>query len=122
MGSWKIMLILFPRMSFMTLSPDPTSSCPSSFIDPLTILPVVANICIIEYAVTDFPDPDSPTMPSTLPLSRLNDMPFTARTSPASVKKDVCRSHTSNNAIISASLIVQLGIEGVAKTVSEKVQ
>ena len=37
---------LFPRTVFMTFSPAPTSSCPSSLIDPDTILPVPARICI----------------------------------------------------------------------------
>ena len=59
---------------------------------------------MMEYAVTDFPEPDSPTMPSTFRRSRLKDTPLTAFTSPAGVKKEVCKSRTCNNsAIFSAS-------------------
>ena len=47
---------------------------------------------MIESAVTDLPQPDSPTMPSVLPVSTSNEMPSTARTSPSRVEKYVCRS------------------------------
>jgi len=43
--------------------------------------------CNIEYDVTDFPEPDSPTIPKVFPGSKLKEIPLTARTSPASVKK-----------------------------------
>jgi hypothetical protein len=35
----------------------------------------------MESAETDFPDPDSPTIPSVFPLSRAKEMLFTAVTS-----------------------------------------
>ena len=44
---------------------------------------------MIEYAVTDFPEPDSPTMPRISPGFRSKLTPFTACTSPLSVKNDV---------------------------------
>ena len=37
---------------------------------------------MIERDSTDLPEPDSPTMPSVLPRSRVNDTPSTARTVP----------------------------------------
>ena len=40
---------------------------------------------MIESAVTDLPEPDSPTIPSVVPASTENESPFTARTSPSSV-------------------------------------
>ncbi len=91
--------ILLPRTFFITFSLHPTSSCPSNLMDPETILPVGASICMMEYAVTDLPEPDSPTIPSTFPRSRLKETPLTALTSPASVKNDVCRSFTSRSCI-----------------------
>jgi hypothetical protein len=42
---------------------------------------------MIESAVTDFPQPDSPTIPSVFLSSSLNDTPSTACTSPARVGK-----------------------------------
>ena len=91
-------------------------------MEPDTILPVPARICMTEYAVTDLPEPDSPTMPRTFPLSRLKDIPFTARTTPASVKNEVCRSLTSKRAIFLSSLTVQLRVKRISQTVAEKVQ
>jgi hypothetical protein len=42
---------------------------------------------MIDSAVTVFPHPDSPTMPSVSPLSMWRSTPSTARTTPSSVKK-----------------------------------
>ena len=39
----------------------------------------------IDKDVTDFPDPDSPTMPNTSPLNISNETPSTALAVPASV-------------------------------------
>ena len=51
---------------------------------------------MIAWVLTDFPDPDSPTMASVLPVSTVNDMPWTAYTVPSSVSKDTRRSRTSS--------------------------
>ena len=48
MGSWNMMEILLPRIFFMTFSSAPTSSCPSYLMEPETIFPVEARICMIE--------------------------------------------------------------------------
>ena len=52
---------------------------------------------MIESAVTDLPEPDSPTIPSVVPASTDNDSPLTARTIPSSVANDVARSTTSRS-------------------------
>ena len=57
---------------------------------------------MIESAVTDLPQPDSPTMPSVLPRSTAKLTPSTARTSPDRVPKYVRRSSTSSSAIYAA--------------------
>ena len=54
---------------------------------------------MIESAVTDFPQPDSPTIPSVFPFSSEKLMPSTACTTPSRVKKCVRRSSTSSSAI-----------------------
>ena len=64
---------------------------PLKYISPPVILPGSVNIRRIEYAVTLLPEPLSPTMPSVFPISRLNEMPFTAWTTPCSVGKEVLR-------------------------------
>src|SRR2546430_726965 len=47
--------------------------------------------------VTDFPEPDSPTIATTSPRSRVNETPSTARTRPSSVANETCRSCTSSS-------------------------
>lgn len=47
-------------------------------------------------AVTDFPEPDPPTMPSVSPGSTWKETPSTAFTEPSSVGKTVSRSLTSS--------------------------
>ncbi len=54
---------------------------------------------MIESAVTDLPQPDSPTIPSVLPTSTSNETPSTAWTAPSRVKKYVFRFATSSSAI-----------------------
>src|SRR3954447_3412880 len=71
-------------------------------------------------AVTDLPQPDSPTMPSVSPASTSNETPSTARTTPSGVPKCVCRLSTSSNAIRSEPL-GQPRIECVTQPVAQKV-
>ena len=51
---------------------------------------------MIASEVTDFPEPDSPTMPSTSPAARSNETQRTAATDPLSDGKLTCRSRTDN--------------------------
>src|SRR3954454_19073926 len=51
-----------------------------------------------ERPVTVFPEPDSPTIPSTSPRPTANDTPSTAFTTPARVKKWTFRSSTERTA------------------------
>src|SRR5260370_24219930 len=52
-----------------------------------------------DMAVTDLPQPDSPTMASVSPSSTWKETPSTARLIPSGVRKWVCRFWTSSNAI-----------------------
>jgi hypothetical protein len=47
---------------------------------------------MIDSAVTDLPQPDSPTTPSVVPRGTANETPSTARTVPRSVRNSVTRS------------------------------
>ena len=67
-GSWKIIAICRPRTSSSSRSDRCTRSRPSNEIEPLTMRAVCASRPMIESAVTDLPQPDSPTMPSVRPL------------------------------------------------------
>ena len=55
------------------------------------------------------PEPDSPTMPSTFPRSRLKEMPLTARTSPASTLKEVQRFFTCKSGSFMLHYLLSLG-------------
>src|SRR5437868_3265623 len=46
---------------------------------------------------TVFPEPDSPTIPTTSPSAIESDKPSTARSTPASVRNETLRSRTSSN-------------------------
>src|SRR5204862_4287946 len=50
---------------------------------------------ITDIIVTLFPDPDSPTIPTTSPSPTVNETPSTARTIPSSVRNETWRSLTS---------------------------
>jgi hypothetical protein len=71
--TWKIIAILRPRNDRTVSCRALTSSCPSSQISP--DIRTEPGLCspMIERLVTLLPEPDSPTMPSVLPRSRLND-------------------------------------------------
>ena len=94
-GSWKIIAISLPRTSARSLSERVVRSRPSQSTSPPTIFAGGFGIRpMIESAVTDFPQPDSPTIPSVRPTSTSKVMPSTARTTPSRVKKCVWRSRT----------------------------
>ncbi|CJC62564.1 Uncharacterised protein [Streptococcus pneumoniae] len=62
--------------------------------------------------VTDFPEPDSPTIANVSPFFKSKVTPRTACTSPACVSKETCKSFTSNNVFIFASPLFYLRIFG----------
>ena len=67
-GSWKIIAILRPRSARIASFGSVVSSWPSKRIEPPTMRPVSGAISRrIDSAVTDLPQPDSPTMPSVSP-------------------------------------------------------
>ena len=67
-GSWKIMLISSPRTSRMPSLSSFSRSRPLKTISPETILPGGLGMSLSTLnAVTLFPEPDSPTNPTTSP-------------------------------------------------------
>src|SRR3954453_6085108 len=119
-GSWKIIAISLPRMSSRLLSGSVARSKPSKRTEPPTIF---AGGCgrspMIERAVTDLPQPDSPTTPSVLPFSTSKLTPSTARTTPSRVKKCVWRSSTSRMANLG---LLRPRVERVAQAVRDEVR
>src|SRR5258708_23760503 len=90
-----------------------------------------------DSAVTDLPQPDSPTRPSVSPAASSNDTPSTAWTTPSRVKNCVLRSLTSSSSgkwsplpfvhgclrdaeHTQARLDLHPGVERVAETVAQE--
>jgi hypothetical protein len=97
-GSWKIMAIRPPRRSRMASLSAPSAamsiggsrvSGSSNVIEPPLIRATLGRIRRMACAVTDLPDPDSPTRARVRPLRMSSDKPSTARKPPASVPKSI---------------------------------
>ena len=93
-GSWKIIASFPPRNRRSSGSGRPSSSSPRKRTDPVTVAlrgsrPITASM------LTDFPDPDSPTMPSDSPSETMRSSPRTACTAPSGDAKVTWRSLTS---------------------------
>ena len=92
MGSWKIIAISLPLTRLASRSGSPTSSRPPSLTEPPVILPGGAGMSpIAAWTVTDFPQPDSPTIASVLPASTPRLTPRTAWTTPPCVANSTRR-------------------------------
>ena len=78
------------------------SSCQVYSIDPESMLPLLAKIPIIAFVVTDFPEPDSPTIATVSPLYKSKLTPLIALTLPFPVLKDIVKSLIFN--ILSLSI------------------
>jgi hypothetical protein len=84
MGSWKTIAIFGPLTLCICFSLSFTISCPSKRISPSLMMVFDTGLRrMMLLAVTDFPDPDSPTMARVSPRLRSNVTPRTAWTSPA---------------------------------------
>ena len=92
-GSWKIIAIRLPRTRRSVASSAPRSSWPWN-----RMLPEgwraggYGRSWRMDSAVTDFPDPLSPTSPTVSPLAMSSETPRTARTSPPGVSNETDRS------------------------------
>src|SRR5918992_4588607 len=94
MGSWKIMLILLPRMFRNSSFGVSRRFWPRNRISPSTVAARRSTKPRTVRNVTLLPDPDSPTTPRVSPWSTEKEIPSTALTSPSSVGKWTRRSLT----------------------------
>src|SRR5262245_66325648 len=88
-----------PRMARISASPSFSKSRPSKITSPPTTRPGGETSLMIESAVTDLPQPDSPTRLKVSPRSSVNETSSTERTSPRLVEKNVFRLRTSRRLI-----------------------
>src|SRR4051812_40098967 len=77
-GSWKIMVMSLPRTLRNSRAETLRRSCPLNLISPEGWLAAPGRSCRIDNAVTDLPDPDSPTSPSVSPRRTSKEMCRTA--------------------------------------------
>src|SRR6266498_605764 len=100
-GSWKIMPMSLPRIRRISSSERARRSRPLKTMRPPTIRPAgAATRRITESALTDLPQPDSPTSATVSPARTSQDTPSTARTTAPEVVKWVWRSSTSRRTVI----------------------
>ena len=92
-GSWKIMPISPPRTEHISRSDSEKSSFPPSVADPLRIEPG-GRRPMIDKAVMDFPEPDSPTTPKVIPGSISSDTPLSTSTPPIATSRSLTESST----------------------------
>src|SRR3977135_683433 len=119
-GSWKTMLMALPRILRISRSEQVSSSLPWRRTEP-AILPGGSGISRrIDMAVTDLPQPLSPTIASASPSSTWNETPSTARLTPSGVRKCVRRFATSSRAI-GLQPLCHARIERIAQPVAEQV-
>ena len=85
-GCWKIIGDAVAADARAARSGDSVSrSRPSKMTSPASIRPGVPMSRRIESDVTDLPQPDSPTSPTTSSRATVKSTPVTARTTPARV-------------------------------------
>src|SRR5436190_18786319 len=84
-GSWNTMPMRLPRISRSRARAPPTNSAPAKrlLLSGVWAAAGYGNSCRIDSAVTDFPEPLSPTSASVSPRSSANEACFTASTAGA---------------------------------------
>src|SRR5688572_21290727 len=84
------------RSAAMSTSP-PAPAGSRNRIRPRTMRPAFGSRRRIDWAITDLPDPDSPTSASTRPRRSVKSTPRTASMWPPATAKDTCRSCTRSS-------------------------
>src|SRR5262245_50837198 len=117
MGSWKTMATSPPRISRSCAGLSSSRSIPSSRIEPDTCA-LAGSSPSTESAVTDLPQPDSPTSATTSPRLTVRLTPRTASTGPVRSNSPTWRFSTSST----SGMSVQRRIEEVAESVTQEVE
>ena len=107
-GSWKIMPISPPRTSRIASSSRVSRSRPDRRTEPSMRLVPSCRSRMIDSAVTDLPEPDSPTMATVSPVSMAKSRLRTTGTSAPSTRKEVVRPST----LRTGSVIVPPSVAG----------
>ena len=109
-----------PRTGMRRFSFNPRSSEPLKRTEPLTRA-FLGSRPIVAMAVTDLPEPDSPTMPSTSPGESSALSPLTAWTVPSLVGKSTNRFSTLRTGPgMSGAYACLLRVESLTQSVSDQ--
>src|SRR5580700_3457693 len=114
------MLISLPRMLRISWSFSSNSSRPPKRIEPASLAGGSGIRRRTDIAVTDLPQPLSPTTASVSPSFTCNETPLTARLTPSDVRNCTCRFSISSSAI-GLKILGQARVESVAQPVAEQV-
>ena len=88
-GSWKIIDMRLPRMRAISRSDSDRRSVPAKFIRFAERCPPRASRLMTASAVTDLPQPDSPTRQWVSPFSTRSEAPRTAAVRPPKLTSQV---------------------------------
>src|SRR5664279_1524199 len=89
-------------------------------MDPVTRA-FFGNSPMVASAVTDLPEPDSPTIPRTSSGARVREIPRTARTVPSPVANSTVRSSMARTgSVMSGPDPVLLGVERLPQSVPDE--
>jgi hypothetical protein len=100
MGSWKIMPIAPPRTSRIAASSSASRSVPSSLTEPSMRPTPCWTSRMIESAVTDLPEPDSPTTATVSPLPMAKPTSRTTGSHAPSTRKEVVSPSTVKTGVL----------------------
>src|ERR1700722_19377244 len=123
-GFWNIIAISRPRTSASWLGFGEGRSSPPSIARAAVTLPAGSRMPITAYAVTDLPDPDSPTSAMVSPLSTAKLTLSSARTMPERVRNSTLSPSTlsAGAAVVMSVSCPAPGIDQVAQAVAEQVE
>src|ERR1700732_5101505 len=115
------MPMLRPRTASRSVSPSAARSHPSKRIRPPVITPAAPNKRMMASAITDFPEPLSPTMPTISPGSTAKLARLSTSVAPRKPRNATLSSSISSSfALISADL--ELGVEQIPQAVAQEVE
>src|SRR5215510_13773229 len=122
-GSWKIIDIAEPR-TLSSRSGDAFRISPPSKVTLPEQRPLIAVRPMAAIRIWLFPEPDSPTMPSTSPRRTSKLTPSTARTQPCSSLKSTVRSRADKIGATAgrAATSALVRVEGIAQSVGNEVE
>src|SRR5258708_4979825 len=123
-GFWKIIESSWPRSSASSRSVWARRSAPPNIALPEVTRPAASRMPMTAKAVTDLPEPDSPTSATVSPLSTWKPTWSSTLTVPERVRNSTDSSSTASagTALMCASSCAHPGIDDVAQPVAQQIE